>query len=142
MKKMRILMVAAVLIVLLIPFSVQAAGTFYCSALLASGGHGTYASPWACSTQAQLDTVIYDYICNGYGGGTLYRILATSYVYYRIEWIPGSQTCQITYTAEYPGYPPNTGPELPLPLMIAGGVAVGAILVVAGLTLRRKEHVS
>ncbi len=142
MKKFRILMIVTVLITLLVPMSVMAAGTFYCSALISSGGNGTWHNPWACSTDAQLDTVIFDYICQDYGGGHLYRIFSGSYVYYRIEWVPGAQGCRITYTAEYPGYPPNTGPDLPLPLILAGVGAVGAVLLLGGLTLRRKAQAS
>ena len=142
MNKKRIFVIAAVLIALLIPMSVHAAGTFYCSALLSSGGSGTWSDPWACSSDAQLNTVIYDYICAGFGGGHLYRIFAGYYVYYLIEWVPERQTCAVTYTAEYPGYPPNTGPDLPLPLILAAAGAVGVILLIAGVTLRRKERVS
>lgn len=142
MKNFRIFLIVSVLVALLIPMTVHAAGTFYCSALLSSGGNGTWASPWACSSEAQLNTVIYDYICARYGGGHLYRIFAGSYVYYRIDWVPGTQTCTIGYTAEFPGYPPNTGPDLPLPLILAAGGAAGAVLLVAGLTLRRKARES
>jgi hypothetical protein len=140
MKKMRILLIAAVLIALLIPTTVLAAGTFYCSALISSGGSGTYANPWACSSDAQLNTIIYDYICNRYNGGYLYRIFSGSYVLYRIDYAASAQ-CTVTGT-EYPGYPPDTGPELPISLVLASAGAVGAILLVAGLTLRRKQNPS
>ena len=139
MKKMRILLIAAVLIALLIPTTVLAAGTFYCSALISSGGNGSYASPWACSSDSQLNTIIYDYICFRYNGGYLYRIFSGSYVLYRIDYLASTQECSVNGT-EYPGYPPDTGPDLPISLVLASAGAVGAILLIAGLTLRRKKN--
>ncbi len=138
MKKIRILMIVAVLIAVLIPVAVSAAGVFYCSALISSGGNGSYSFPWACSTEAQLNDIIMNVICFQYDGGHLYRIFSNSYVYYRIT--PAAATtrqCTVTST-EYPGYPPNTGPDLPLPLILGAAAVLGIVLVGAGLTLRRK----
>jgi hypothetical protein len=137
MKKVRILMVCAVLIALLIPVAVSAAGVFYCSALTSQGGNGSYAYPWGCSTNAELNNIIYDIICLQYNGGHLYRLFSNSYVYYRIEWGGVNARCTVTST-EYPGYPPNTGPDLPLPLILGTAAIVGVVLVGAGLTLRRR----
>jgi LPXTG-motif cell wall-anchored protein len=140
MKKFRILLILAVLVALMIPVAVQAAGTFYCSTLISSGGDGSYAYPWACSTNEQFNTIVYDYICERYGGGYLYRIYSGSYVYYQIEWIGGEQPyCDITYTMEYPGYPPNTGPDFPIPLLLGAAASVGLLLVGAGLVMRRRK---
>jgi len=142
MKKMRIIMVAAVLMMLLIPTAVSAAGTFYCSALKSSGGVGTYANPWACSTDAQLNTVIYVYVCYQYGGGHLYQVYENSYIYYRIERVPvvtGQYECRITFRGEYPGFPPDTGPDIPLPLILGAAAVAGGLLLVAGITLRRRR---
>ena len=135
-KKIIMILVFGLLIALLIPATVSAAGSFYCSALKSSGGAGTWSNPWACSNQAQLDDVI-DTICDVYGGGHLYRIHADHYVYYRIDYY-GPNECAIGYQSTYPGYPPDTGPDIPMPILITGGVAAGALLVVAGLLIRRK----
>lgn len=136
MNKMRLALIVALLMALMIPMTVQAAGVFYCSTLRASGGTGTYADPWACGTQAQIDTVVYSYICNA-GGGWLYQIYANEYVYYRIEWV-GKQ-CQITWQQRYPGYPPNTGVDIPMPLLVGGALTLGAVMVVGGVALRRRK---
>lgn len=138
MSKIRIALVLSVLVGLLIPVGVSAAGTFYCSALKASGGSGTYQDPWACSSQTQLDNIIQDVICEDYGGGHLYQIYSGYYVYYRIEWF-GQNECEIAFRSRYPGYPPDTGPNLPMPLIVGAAVAGGAILLGAGVVLRRKS---
>jgi len=140
MKKIRILLVAAVLVAVLIPAAASAAGVFYCSAYKASGGAGTWANPWACQSDAQVANLI-DQICLQYNGGHLYRIFSNSYVYYRIEWGGVQTRCTVT-SAEYPGYPPNTGVDLPLPLMLGIGASVGILLVGAGMMLRRKTSLS
>ena len=132
-------MACAVLLALMIPAAVSAAGVFYCTTLRDSGGNGTYSNPWACSTNAQFNTVVYDYICSRYGGGHLYRIYSNSYVYYRIEWVAARQTCDITYQSEHPGYPPHTGADFPVPLILAGAAAVGVLFVGVGLGLRRRK---
>lgn len=137
MKKIRILFLVAILIAVLIPVAVSAAGVFYCSTLIASGGNGTYTYPWACSTDAQLQNIIYDIICYRYYGGQLYQIFSGYYVFHRITWVGTGQTCTVTST-EYPGYPPNTGVDLPLPLILGSVAVAGVVLVGAGLMLRRK----
>jgi hypothetical protein len=141
MKKSRYLILILVFAALLIPATVYAAGTFYCSTLIAEGGNGSYAYPWACSTDAQFNHIVYDVICGQYGGGNLYRIYASSYVFYQIEWqtVENQAVCTIVYQAEYPGYPPDTGVELPMPLIIGAAVAAGGALLLVGLVLRRKN---
>jgi hypothetical protein len=140
MSKLRIALVAALLVALLSPFAVLAAGTFYCNTGITSGGNGTYASPWACNTPDQLHYVIYDLVCARYGGGVLYAIRPGGYTYYNIAYTSqnGQWVCNITYQADYPGYPPNTGVDLPAPLIAALAGAAALVLVVAGLLLRRK----
>lgn len=140
MKKIHIILITALLIAVLIPVAVSAAGVFYCSANKSTGGAGTWANPWACSTNAQVDNLI-NIICYDYYGGHLYRIFDSYYVYYRIEWGGVQTRCTVT-SAEYPGYPPNTGVELPMPLMLAGGAALGLLLVGAGVFLRRGKATS
>lgn len=108
---------------------------YYCSATRTSGGSGTYYDPWACSNDAQLRTVT-DTICR-LGGGTLFQIFTGYYVIHYVNYSPNG--CQVVTDGEYPGYPPNTGPDLPLPLIIGGVAAVGLLLVGAGLVLRRKN---
>jgi LPXTG-motif cell wall-anchored protein len=135
-KKILIIVILVLLVALIVPATVSAAGTFYCSALKASGGNGSWSNPWACSNQSQFDDV-FDTICNVYGGGHLYRIFSDHYIYYRIDYY-GQNECVIGYESRYPGYPPDTGPDIPMPILITGGVAAGALLVVAGLLIRRK----
>jgi len=137
MKKISIVMIAAVLIALLIPVTVNAAGVFYCTALSSQGGNGSFAFPWGCATNSELNHIIYNIICLQYNGGHLYRIFSNSYVHYNIVWGGVDARCTVTST-EYPGYPPNTGPDLPLPLILGSVAIAGVVLVGAGLTLRRR----
>jgi hypothetical protein len=139
MNKLRVALVIAVLVALMVPVTALAAGTYYCSTLLTSGGNGTYNYPWSCVDQEQLDYVIYDRICN-VGGGYLYQIYSGYYVYYVIEWVNGQ--CTITHQTRHDGYPPNTGVDLPMPLLVGIAVGGGLVLVVAGLALRRKSTAS
>jgi len=141
MRKIRTAIIITALLGLLIPATVSAAGTFFCSDLIASGGNGTYASPWACSNEQQFNQVV-QVICNRYGGGNLYRIFIDSYIFYRIEWVyqNNQQVCTIVYQSEYPGYPPNTGPDIPYPLVLGSAMTGGAVLIVAGLALRKKRE--
>lgn len=141
MKKIRILFIVAVIIASLIPVAVYAQGVWYCSTLIAEGGNGSYAYPWACGTNAQFDYIVYDVICEQHGGGFLYRIYSGSYVFYEIGSVDGGQ-CDIIYQNEFPGYPPDTGVELPMPLIL-GAVAVGgSALLLTGLALRRRKVAS
>ena len=137
MKKLRYVLIVAILLAVLIPFTVQAAGTFYCSAGYSNAGAGTFANPWGCSTQAELDNVINTLICGRYGGGVLYRLFPTSYVFYDIVWST-DQVCTIRFQAEYPGRPPRTGVNLPAPLVASLAVAGALVIGGVGLVLRRK----
>jgi hypothetical protein len=137
MKKLRYVLIVAILLAVLIPFTVQAAGTFYCSASLTGGGSGAYGNPWGCSTQQELDNVINTFICGQYGGGVLYRLFPTSYVFYDIVYTVGA-ACTIRFQAEYPGRPPRTGVNLPAPLVATLAVAGALVIGGVGLVLRRK----
>jgi hypothetical protein len=137
MKKLRYVLIGAILLAVLIPFTVQAAGTFYCSASYSGTGSGTFASPWGCSTQQELDYVINTLICGRYGGGVLYRLFPTSYVFFDIVWST-DQVCTIRFQAEYPGRPPRTGVNLPAPLIASLAVAGALVIGGVGLVLRRK----
>jgi hypothetical protein len=139
MKKFRILAIVAVLIAVLIPVAVNAGGVFYCSTNITSGGSGSYYNPWACSTAAQLDYVIDDRICDIYHGGYLYQIFTNSYRYNIITWY-SADNCRVTYSADYTGYPPYTGVEVPVPIIIGVVALVGTGMLVAGLALRRKKN--
>jgi hypothetical protein len=138
MKKIRIFIIIAVLISLMIPATVSAAGSFYCSTLRASGGSGTWADPWACATEPQFAAIV-DTICEQYIGGFLYQIFDGYYVVYEIEWDDG---CEIISTNRYPGYPPDTGPDLPMPVILSIAAASGAALVLVGTVMRRRKHTS
>ena len=137
MKKLRYVLIAVILLAMLIPFTVQAAGTFYCSASSSNTGSGTFGNPWGCSTQQELDYVINTLICSQYGGGVLYRLFPTSYVYYDIVYTVGA-ACTIRFQAEYPGRPPRTGVNLPAPLIASLAVAGALVIGGVGLVLRRK----
>ncbi len=137
MKKVRIVLIVAILLALVIPFTVQAAGTFYCSANFSNGGNGSFNNPWGCATQQDVDYVINTLVCAQYGGGVLYRLFPNSYVYYEIVSTPGAG-CSVRFQAEYPGCPPNTGVNLPAPLIASLAVAGALVIGGVGLVLRRK----
>ena len=131
-------MTLIVLALVAMPMSSAMAQTgpwYYCSATRTTGGSGTYYDPWACSSEMQLGTVT-DTICS-LGGGSLYRIYTGYYVIYYVNYTPNG--CEVVTGGEYPGYPPNTGPDLPMPLIIGGVASVGLLLVAGGLLLRRRS---
>ena len=130
-----LLVVFALVAMPMVNAQAQTGPWYYCSATRTSGGSGTYYDPWACSNSTQLNTVT-DTICR-LGGGTLYRIYTGYYVIYYVNYTANG--CTVVQDGEYTGYPPNTGPDIPLPLIIGGVAAVGLLLVAAGLLLRRKS---
>jgi len=144
MKKFRnILLIAvfAVMIVGMVPSSVDAAGTFYCSTSVTTGGTGTLSDPWACSDATQLDIVINDQICDLYSGGDLYQLFPDSYRYHVVTWYSATD-CRVTATYDYAGYPPSTGVDLATPYVIGIVAFVGVGLVAAGyFILRRRNQV-
>jgi len=138
MKKLRILAIFAILIAVMIPVAVSAAGVFYCSTSITVGGTGTQGDPWACSDDTQLDTVINDEVCDIYSGGTLYQIFPDSYRYHEVTWYSDTD-CRVTSTVDYVGYPPSTGVDLPTPYIVGAVAVVGAGLLAVGLVIRRKR---
>lgn len=145
MKKFRnILLIAvfAVMVVGMVPSAVNAAGTFYCSTSVTTGGTGTLSDPWACSDATQLDTVINDQICDLYSGGDLYQLFPDSYRYHVVSWY-STTDCRVTATYDYAGYPPSTGVDLATPYVIGIVALVGVGLVAAGyFILRRRNQVA
>lgn len=139
MKKTRLVAILAILIALVIPLSASAAGTFYCSTSVTTGGTGTLVDPWACSDDTQLQSVIDDQICAIYMGGDLYQIFPSSYRYHVVTYYSATD-CRVTATYDYAGYPPSTGVELPTPYIVGGVALVGVGLVAAGLFLRRRKQ--
>jgi hypothetical protein len=138
MFKIRFLLVmVAVLALVALPLSSATAQGpyYYCSATRTSGGSGTYYDPWACSTEAQMTTVT-NTVCR-LGGGTLYQIHTGSYVVFTIRWT--GNMCEMTVGEQRPGYPPNTGVDLPAPLVYGGVAFAGIALLAGGLLLRRKH---
>ena len=138
MKKLRVVAILVILIAILIPGAVYAAGTFYCSTSVTTGGTGTLTDPWACSDDAQLDTVINDQVCDIYNGGDLYQIFPGSYRYHVVTWY-GIGDCRVTATYDYAGYPPSTGVDLATPYVVGAVALVGAGLVAAGIVIRRRK---
>ena len=145
MKKLRnILLIAvfAVMVVGMVPTAVNAAGTFYCSTSVTTGGTGTLGDPWACSDATQLDAVINDQICDLYSGGDLYQLFPDSYRYHVVSWYSITD-CRVTATYDYAGYPPSTGVDLATPYVIGIVALVGVGLVAAGyVILRRRKQVA
>jgi hypothetical protein len=138
MKKIRLIAVLAIMAALLIPGAVNAAGTFYCSTSVTTGGTGTLADPWACSDDTQLQSVIDDQICAVYSGGDLYQLFPASYRYHVVTYY-SLDDCRVTATYDYAGYPPSTGVEVATPYIVGGVALLGAGLVAAGLLIRRKR---
>ena len=138
MNKIRIMIIATLLIAVLIPMAVYAQGVWYCDGLTEGGGNGTWYDPWGCALEEEFDAVIKEKIGILYGGGFLYEIHEGGYTVHEIAIVDGEPV--IIRSTEFAGYPPNTGVEdFPMP-MILGAVAVsGAALVLIGLLLRRKK---
>jgi len=139
MLKFRFILVALVVLVLvampLVGASAQAP-YYYCARSVTAGGAGTYYAPWACSTAAQ-ETNARNLVCT-YGGGTLY-VIETGRYYPVFVSRPAAGTCQYTVGAPVNGWPPNTGVDLPAPVLYGGIAAAGALLLAAGLFIRRKR---
>jgi hypothetical protein len=138
MKKFRLIAVLAIMAALVIPGAVNAAGTFYCSSSVTTGGTGTLTDPWACSDNTQLQSVIDDQICAVYNGGDLYQLFPASYRYHVVTYY-SADDCRVTATYDYAGYPPSTGVEIATPYIVGGVALLGAGLVAAGLFIRRKK---
>ncbi len=138
MKKLRLIAILAIMAALLIPGAVNAAGTFYCSTSVTTGGTGTLTDPWACSDDTQLQSVIDDQICAIYSGGDLYQLFPASYRYHVVTFY-SADDCRVTATYDYAGYPPSTGVGIGTPYVVGGIALLGAGLVAAGLLLRRKR---
>ncbi len=138
MKKFRILAIFAILVAIMIPTAVSAAGTFYCSSTVTMGGTGTLSDPWACSDATQLDSVINDQVCDIYSGGDLYQLFPNSYRYHVVTWYSVTD-CRVTATYDYAGYPPYTGVNIATPYIIGIVALAGAGLVAAGFFIRRKR---
>jgi hypothetical protein len=138
MKKIRILIIASLLIAVLIPVAVHAEGAWYCDSLTEGDGNGTWYDPWGCALEDEFDTIIKEKIGNLYGGGFLYELFANGYTIHEIAIVDGEPV--IVRSTDFAGYPPNTGvEEIPMPIIL-GAVAVGgAALVLIGLVLRRKK---
>ena len=141
MNKIRILLIVAILFVMLIPAAVAAQGVWYCDALIIGGGDGSWHDPWGCAGEGELESIVFEIICEVHGGGTLYQIFDGYYVVHEIGFDNGE--CGVLSSTRVEGYPPNTGIEdIPMPIII-GAVAVGgAALVLAGLFLRRRNLAS
>lgn len=138
LRKISILVIFGLMVAVLIPVAVSAAGVFYCSTSVTTGGVGSYDDPWACSTDEQLDTVIDDMICDTYTGGYLYQIFPDSYRYQVVTWY-STDDCRVTSSVDYAGAPPYTGVDVPTPYIVGAVAVVGAGMVIAGLAWRRKR---
>ena len=145
MKKLRTILVIAIFAVMalgVIPTAVDAAGTFYCSTSVTTGGSGTLVDPWACSDDTQLQSVIDEQICAVYSGGDLYQLFPSSYRYHVVTWF-SADDCRVTASYDYAGYPPSTGAEVPTPIIVGGVAILGAGLVAAGyIIIRRRKQVT
>jgi hypothetical protein len=139
MKKIRILAIAALVAAVLIPAAVLAGGTFYCSTTAATDGDGTLNNPWMCTTEEELNTVIDDRICATYLGGNLYEIFPDSYTLHVITYYSASD-CRVTSSTDFAGFPPDTGVNIPTPVIVAGAALAGAGLVAAGIFLKNKQE--
>ena len=140
MSKLRILIfVFAIICLLAIPIIVsaeEAHTTFYCSATKTSGGSGTQADPWACSTVSQFNAVI-SQICNKGGTNYLVELYPNGWLKYQI--VASNGSCSYIYIEKGGYVPPVTGVNLPAPLLIGMVVGVGVLMVGGGMALRKKR---
>jgi hypothetical protein len=137
MYKLRIAIVVSILLALVAAATASAAGAFYCSEAKSSGGNGTFNNPWGCSTENQFQNEVVHTVCTVYHGGDIYRVRLGGYTWYRYSWVDGQ--CRLINQQDFRGYPPNTGVNFPMPMIIGLAVAAAAVLIVAGVYLRRRS---
>ena len=137
--------------------AMSAAGDYYCSADVLTGGQGTAAEPWACVTVDQFNARVAD-VCRA-GGGTLHFLFTGGYVTYAVN-----PDCSVTPSSPNPGTPdsditivdipnpsvpspdpsvpspttpPTAGGDLPLPSLVMLALLAAGGLIAAGVLLRR-----
>lgn len=149
MKYLAVCMGVLLVSLLMVP-ALGAAGDFYCSADVLTGGQGTAAEPWACVTVDQFNARVAE-VCRA-GGGTLHFVFTGGYVTYTVN-----PDCSVTSNPPNPGTPdsdiiivdvpdpsvpspnepPTAGGDLPLPSLVIVALLAAGGLIAAGLLLRR-----
>lgn len=136
--KKSLALLTLMLLLTLIPSSVLAATpVYYCTALGATGGDGSYDAPWSCINETELNTVITT-ICAETDYAILYQIVSGGYYRHVIE-DPNDAACGVTSTVFYYGDPPDTGVNLPAPLLVGGMLTLGVALFGAGFLVYKKR---
>lgn len=149
MKYLAVCMGVLLVSLLMVP-AMSAAGDYYCSADVLTGGQGTAAEPWACVTVDQFNARVAD-VCRA-GGGTLHFLFTGGYVTYAVN-----PDCSVTPSSPNPGRPdsditivdipdpsvpspttpPTAGGDLPLPSLVMLALLAAGGLIAAGMLLRR-----
>jgi hypothetical protein len=136
--KKSMLVFTILLLLSLIPASVFAATpVYYCSAFVASGGSGTFDSPWPCQNQTQLNAVFAEACKPGYA--IVYQIVSNGYWRHTVE-DPADGPCKVTSSVFYNGVPPDTGIAVPMPLLVGGLLALGIALIAGGFFVYKKRY--
>lgn len=118
----------------LLPLTVRADNTYFCSASVSEGGNGSATSPWACADETQLEAAINTVCANG--GGTLLRSLGEDFVTYAVQPVENAG-CTVTSEVS-PGQPPTAGGDSLLsPVLLAVGV-IGVAALILGVVLRAR----
>jgi len=136
MKKFTLALIILLLLAVIPASAFASTPVYYCSAFVASGGDGSFDSPWACQNQTQLNAVVAEVCKSGYA--VLYQIVSNGYWRHTVE-DPTDSACKVTSSVFYYGQPPDTGIAAPMPLLIGGALALGAALLAGGFLVYKKR---
>lgn len=137
MKKSLVLLSLLALLVLIPSSALAQTPVYYCTSLGTTDGDGSFENPWSCVNTTELNAVIAE-ICSETDYAILYQIVTNGYYRHVIE-DPNDAACGVTSTVFYYGDPPDTGVTLPMPVLLGGLFALGAVLVGGGYMIYRKR---
>jgi hypothetical protein len=133
-----LLALTVLLLLALVPASAFAqTPTFYCSYNAVPPGNGSYETPWLCSTQQELTTVVNEVCKSTYA--ILYQTVSTGYYRHTVE-DPNDAACKVTSSVFYASTPPDTGVSVPLPAIFGGAALLGLALIAGGWVVYRKRY--
>jgi hypothetical protein len=133
-----LLAISVFLLLALVPASAFAqVPTYYCSYNAVPPGDGSFEAPWSCKNQTELNTVVTEVCKNQYA--ILYQIVDNGYYRHVVE-DTADAACKVTSSVFYYGTPPNTGVNLPLPVVVGGALLAGLALFAGGWAVYRKRY--